>query len=109
MPTRIARAFFALALLTLGACAAHAPSEPAEKGIVVFRVEPGDAEVWIDGEHKGAASDFDGRLEVLELGAGTHKVELRLAGYGTHSAEISLGAGAKQTIEVTLDKAGQEE
>jgi hypothetical protein len=50
-------------------------------GGVTFDIQPGDAELWIDGEYMGRASDYDYTNPPLTLVAGLHSVELR-SGYG---------------------------
>lgn len=50
-------------------------------GGVTFDIQPGDAELWIDGEYMGRTSDYDYDNPPLTLVAGLHSVELR-SGYG---------------------------
>lgn len=88
---------------TMGACASRKVEQVADRGLVVFKVEPSNAEVWIDGRKKGKARDFSGRTGVLDLDGGRHTLELRKEGYVTFKKELVVGGGAKQTIRVTLD------
>jgi hypothetical protein len=46
-------------------------------GGVTFDIEPRDAELWVDGEYVGRASDYDYNDPPLTLVAGPHYVELR--------------------------------
>ena len=46
-------------------------------GGVTFDIEPRDAEIWVDGEYIGRASDYDYYDPPLTLVAGVHDVELR--------------------------------
>ena len=46
-------------------------------GGVTFDIEPRDAELWIDGEYIGRASDYSYNDPPLTLVAGSHYVELR--------------------------------
>jgi hypothetical protein len=46
-------------------------------GGVTFDIEPRDAELWIDGEYMGRASDYSYNDPPLTLVAGSHYVELR--------------------------------
>ena len=105
---KIARAIGTIAVLlavfALGGCASRSVEQVADRGLVVFRVEPSSAQVWINGEKAGEASDFDGRVKVLELDGGRHHLELRKDGYVTHSQELVVGSGVKQTIRVSLDR-----
>lgn len=104
MRSAITVSLLVVSIALLGGCASRSVEQVADRGLVVFRVEPRSAEVWIDGKKKGKASDFDGRMKVLELDGGRHHLELRKEGYETHAQELVVGGGAKQTIRVSLDK-----
>jgi hypothetical protein len=52
------------------------PVEPPAKGSLILRVQPGSAQVWVDGYYAGAADDFDGSPRTLALDAGPHTIEL---------------------------------
>ena len=63
-------------------------------GSIALRVQPGDATVTIDGERWEGAPDQD-RL-VVQLGAGTHTVEIRKDGYRTYITGHHRAAAAKR-------------
>ena len=69
-------------------------------GSIALRVQPGDATVTIDGERWDGAQDQD-RL-VVELGAGTHTVEIRKDGYRTYITDITVRPGETTTLNVSL-------
>lgn len=99
----VALTLMAIFVGTMGACASRKVEQVADRGLVVFKVEPSSAEVWIDGRKKGKAREFSGRTGVLDLEGGRHTLELRKEGYVTFKKELIVGGGAKQTIRVTLD------
>ena len=65
-------------------------------GEVEVVADPPDADLYVNGERKGAAR------QVLQLPAVSHRIEIRKEGYETYSAEITPRPGFPQTIETTL-------
>jgi hypothetical protein len=65
-------------------------------------VQPGDAEVLIDGER------WEGALEnerlVVQLGAGTHRLEIRKEGYRSYFTDIPVRGGETRTLNVALTR-----
>ena len=71
-------------------------------GSLSLRVQPADAEVLIDGEPwQGSQS---GEPLVVQLGAGTHQIEIRKEGYRSYLTEIPLGNGQARTLNVSLTR-----
>jgi hypothetical protein len=62
-------------------------------------VQPGNAELTIDG-HKWVSSE-EGHF-VVQLGAGTHRVEVSRAGYRTFAADIEVRDGETTPLNVGL-------
>lgn len=77
-----------------------APVSSAARGGLAFSVEPGDAEVIVDGRSLGSAAAL-ARGGALALEAGLYQVTLRRAGYATWRAEVAVGATV-ETIRVAL-------
>jgi hypothetical protein len=74
--------------------------QPARGGTLVLRVQPGDADILIDGElSRGPAGDERLVVQVLE---GRHRVEIRKDGYVTFSGEVEVKAGDSQPVNVSL-------
>jgi hypothetical protein len=71
----------------------------ASTGTIVFRVQPGGAEVLIDGE-RWTSSD-DERL-VVQLSAGRHRVEIRKSGYRPLATDVDVRGGAGTPLNVSL-------
>jgi hypothetical protein len=71
-------------------------------GTVAVRVQPGDAEVLIDGEKWNGNADGD-RLEV-QLSAGVHNVEVRKSGFRTYSTDVTVRNGQTATLNVALTR-----
>ena len=53
------------------------PAEAPAKGSIILRVQPGSAQVWVDGYYAGSADDFSGSPRTLALDAGPHTIEFR--------------------------------
>jgi uncharacterized membrane protein len=71
-------------------------------GSIALRVQPGDASITIDGQAWTGAPDQD-RL-VVELGVGTHTVEIRKDGYRTYITDITVRRGETTPLNVSLTK-----
>lgn len=82
------------------AVAARVAVSSASRGGLAFSVEPGDAEVFVDGRSFGSAADL-ARGGALPLEPGLYQVTLRRAGYATWRAEVAV-RGAIESIRVTL-------
>jgi len=69
-------------------------------GTLAIRVQPGDAEVLIDGE-SWEAPDTAERL-IVELPEGEHRIEVRKDGFATYASSIRVRRGEITTINVSL-------
>jgi hypothetical protein len=76
------------------------PAPSVETGGLTFLVEPGDAEVIIDGRSYGKVADLS-RNGMLPLQPGLYQVSLKHPGYATWRAEVAVRGGI-ETIRVTL-------
>jgi hypothetical protein len=86
-----------------GAAGPGRQGSPAEGfGSLSLRVQPADAEVLIDGEPWQGSQGAEPL--VVQLGAGTHHVEIRKEGYRTYLTDIPLGNGQVRTLNVSLTK-----
>lgn len=72
-------------------------------GTLSIRVQPADAEVFIDGEPWQASGPQD-RL-VVQVGEGRHRVEIRKEGYVAFTRDVDVRAGATETVNVSLSRA----
>jgi hypothetical protein len=59
---------------------------------------PPDGQVLVDGYYMGVVDDFDGPTQHLNLQAGPHKIEIRLAGAGPIAFDVNVQPG--QTMSV---------
>jgi len=80
----------------------RAGNAESEFGAIALRVQPGDAAITIDGEPWQGAQDQD-RLEV-QLGPGTHTVEIRKDGYRTYITDITVRPGETTPLNVSLTR-----
>src|SRR5438105_12866511 len=63
-------------------------AEPSASGSIAIRVQPGDAEILIDGE-PWRGPDAQDRL-VVEVAEGRHAIEVRKSGYRTYVTEVQV-------------------
>jgi PEGA domain len=72
------------------------------EGHLIIQAVPEDAEVYVDGQLMGGAGKYEN--DPLELGSGTHKIELRKVGYLSEVREIYVGNQSRHTLKVNLRK-----
>lgn len=80
------------------------PAEVYQSGYLNLDVRPSDAEVFVDGEFRGIAKDFDGSPSYLELLKGEHRITLRKKGYSAVSFIVRAIPGQLLTLDVTMDQ-----
>lgn len=71
----------------------------AAQGTLVLRVQPGDAEVRIDGEPWASS---DGGRFMIQVPAGTHRLEVGKSGYLTYSTEFRVTDESSSVLNVAL-------
>jgi hypothetical protein len=78
------------------------PRGTTRAGLIAIRVQPGDAELFIDGE-RWEASPGDQRL-LVEVSEGRHIVEIRKSGYRPFSTEVVVRPRQTTPLNVSLTK-----
>ena len=80
------------------------PAEPpqAATGLLRFDVNPGSAQVFVDGYYFGTVDDIDKRRGLV-LGEGPHRIELRRSGYDPELVDVRVVANDVVTYRGTLD------
>jgi hypothetical protein len=81
---------------------ARAAVERGEFGSIAIRVQPGDAEILIDGE-PWTPSEGQDRL-VIDLPEGAHRVEVRKDGFRSYTANVRIRRGETYTLNVSLTR-----
>ena len=71
-------------------------------GELRLKVEPRDAQVFIDGYYAGRVDDFDGVFQSLRLEEGEYQVEIVLPGYEPLAFDVRIFPGEKTTYEGDL-------
>ncbi len=71
-------------------------------GGVRLKVEPKDAEVYVDGYYAGIVDDFDGIWQQLRLDDGGHRIEVRKPGLETLIFEVMIQPGRTITYRGTM-------
>lgn len=80
------------------------PGMRGPSGAIAIRVQPGNAEIYVDGE-RWQGPDTQDRL-VIELPEGTHRVEVRKEGFDRFTANVQVRRGETSTLNVTLTRGG---
>lgn len=78
------------------------PESRASAGVLSIRVQPGNAEVFIDGEQWEGPEGSE-RLEV-QVPEGAHRVEVRKEGYEPFSTEVRVRRGEESRLNVSLPR-----
>ena len=81
------------------------PLDPnAPTGGLRLKIEPRDAEVFVDGYFAGRVDDFDGAMQKLKVAIGPHRVEVRAPGYETLSFDVAIIEGQTTTYKADLKR-----
>jgi hypothetical protein len=72
----------------------------SEFGTLRLRTQPGDATVRVDGQEWDRPSGDDPL--VIDLAAGTHRVEVRKDGFRPYTREVEIRPGDTTTLNVSL-------
>lgn len=78
------------------------PATTSSSGALVIRVQPGDADILIDGE-PWRGPEGDERL-VVQLPEGAHRVDVRKQGYAAFSTEVQVRRGETVPLNVSLSR-----
>jgi len=81
------------------------PSPPvlstgSQFGVLTLRVQPAEADVYIDGEHWGALGGIEGLS--IHLPAGRHRIELRREGDTVFTTEVEIRRGEATPLNIRL-------
>lgn len=71
-----------------------------------IKVQPREAQVYIDGYFVGRVDDFDGWLQRLHVAPGAHTLDVYMPGYRTYSEKVLFRPGATIKIERVLQPLG---
>jgi hypothetical protein len=74
--------------------------DPSAYGTIAIRVQPGDADVMIDGESWRGPEGQD-RL-IVDVAEGEHTIEIRKAGYRTYVMQVQVRRGDTTPVNVSL-------
>lgn len=76
----------------------RAPS--ARFGTLAIRVQPGDADILVDGERWSAPADQE--RVTIRLAEGRHRVEVRKAGFAQYGEDVLIRSGNTLSLNVSL-------
>ena len=75
-------------------------AQPSEYGTLAIRVQPGGADILVDGELWHGPEGQD-RL-VVDVAEGQHTIEIRKAGYRTYVTGVDVRRGETKQVNVSL-------
>lgn len=73
-------------------------------GALRLKVEPRDAEVFVDGFYAGRVDDFDGAMQKLKIVHGAHRIEIKAPGYETATFNVNVLIGETTTYKTELKR-----
>lgn len=76
------------------------------RGNLELHCEPADAEVFVDGVPQGACFDFDGTTQLLKVGEGLHRIDVKKSGFWPYQTYFHP-SGAKAVLRIALEVRGQ--
>ncbi len=77
----------------------------ADTGKLTVRTDPGEADIYLDGNHVGDASR-GGKLKVGNVTAGEHTLGVFKYGYSPQTTKVTVEAGKKAETRVRLEPIG---
>jgi len=72
-----------------------------DRAFLKVEVEPGHADVYIDGEYRGRVEGWVERM--IPVPPGEHRVKLEADGYISQRFDVSVESGATHTLSVTME------
>ena len=67
-----------------------------------MKMQPRDAQVFVDGHYAGIVDDFDGSFQSLRIEQGGHKIEIHMPGYADLELDVYVQAGKTITLQQGL-------
>ena len=74
------------------------PAGSYDAGGIRLKVDPRDAEVFVDGYYAGLVDDFDGVFQSLKVAPGGHKIEIRMPGFDDLELDVHVQPGRTVTL-----------
>lgn len=76
-----------------------------ESGNLRLKIDPKDAEVYVDGYYVGVVDSFNGTFQKLGLDSGNHKIEIKAPGYEATTIDVLITPGETVTYKGDLKRA----
>jgi hypothetical protein len=77
---------------------------PAARARIQFRIEPGDAVVYLDDHFAGTGEELSSLNRGLIVAPGAHKIVVSRPGYETQASQVEVTAERPQLVEITLER-----
>jgi PEGA domain len=75
-----------------------------ESGNLRLKIDPKNAEVYVDGYYVGVVDSFDGAFQKLGLDSGNHKIEIKAPGYEATTIDVLITPGETVTYKGDLKR-----
>ena len=77
---------------------------PRARARIVFRIEPGDAAVYVDDRFAGTGEELSSLSRGFQVARECTGSSCRRPGFGTESTQVDTAAGQSETVEITLQQ-----
>jgi hypothetical protein len=74
-------------------------SSSRDEGSLRLKIDPRQAQVYIDGLYVGVVDSFDGSFQKLRLDSGSHRVELKADGFAPLEFDVLIPVGETVTYK----------
>ena len=75
-----------------------------ESGNLRLKIDPKNAEVYVDGYYVGVVDSFDGAFQKLGLDSGNHKIEIKAPGFEPTTIDVLITPGETVTYKGDLKR-----
>jgi len=88
-----------------GGSGGYAVSRPyRESGNLRLKIDPKNAEIYVDGYYVGVVDSFDGAFQKLGLESGNHKIEIKAPGFEATTIDVLITPGETVTYKGDLKR-----
>jgi RNA-splicing ligase RtcB len=95
------KTFIILAVAMLSACSwFHSKARTPEPSQIIVTGAPKGSIVFVDDVQQGQAAESNVKPQLVDLGAGQHKVEVRFGDSVVYRENIYINSGEKQVVTV---------
>ncbi len=70
----------------------------------MFRIQPGDAAVYLDDQFAGTGEELSTLARGLSVHPGSHRIVVSRPGFATDASLVNVAGGSTERVEISLEK-----